>query len=89
MFRGGVGVTQNGVRGGGGVPRLAKGRSPWTYLKQGVGKRSRRFEPYILDASIKYVIWFCKHCSILNTYMFGLEKSLKKLAYSLTNPVHD
>jgi hypothetical protein len=42
------------VGGGGGG---SEGRSPWTYLKQGVGKRGGRFEPYILEASIKYVIW--------------------------------
>jgi hypothetical protein len=61
--RGGVGVTQNGVGwGGGGDPRLGKGRSPLTNLRQGVCKRSGRFEPYMLRRPQIYtgtnVIWF-------------------------------
>jgi hypothetical protein len=54
--------------GGGGVPRLAKGRSLRTYLKQGVWKRSRMSEPSMLEASIKYVTRLCRLCKqcILN-----------------------
>jgi hypothetical protein len=50
-----VGRSHSKWCGGGGVPRLAKGSSPWTYPKQGVGKRSGRFEPNMLEPLLKYV----------------------------------
>ncbi len=75
-------VTQNGMRGGWWCSEIGQGEVPldkWTYLKHGVGKRSGRFEPYMLEASINYVMWLCKHSNV-----YGLRKINKKLAHSLT-----
>jgi hypothetical protein len=54
-----------------------------TFLKQGVSRRSRRSEPSMLEVSIKYVIWLCKQC-ILIEHVYVLPKKInKKSALSL------